>query len=224
MAYTNPVKKIIPSKLETGFQKFLYKHVGPHIPSWMTPNQVTLVGAIGCLLAIIFTLLTNISMFFFIGTIVGLIIHLVADDLDGYVARSRGMSSKEGAFFDLTVDVLFTTFLMISLGFTPYANMYVMVFAVPVYGVINVTMMNYIIYYNEFLFPKLGPIEAHLTYVLLCVLSMVFAGNSIFEFANQEFFIADIVVAIGLIPMYFEMFRLKVNLFNRLKKDSKTDV
>ena len=43
---TNKVKKIIPSKLETGFQQFLYKTLGKHIPKNMTPNQITLIGAI----------------------------------------------------------------------------------------------------------------------------------------------------------------------------------
>ncbi len=220
MAYTNPVKKLIPSKLETGFQQFLYKTVGKYIPKWMTPNQVTLVGALGGLFAIISTLLTNISVFFFIGTIIGLVVHLVADDLDGYVARSRGMSSKEGAYFDLITDVLFSTFLIIALGFTPYANVYVMIFAAPVYGVVNVTAMNYIIYYNEFLFPRLGPIEAHITYALLCILSMILSDNSLFEINGSEMFIADIIIGIGLIPMYYEMFRLEINLFRRLKADN----
>ena len=82
--YKNPVKKIIPSKLETGFQQFLYKHAGEYIPKNMTPNQVTLVGALGGLFAVISTLLTWISPLFFIGTIAGLLVHLTADDLDGY--------------------------------------------------------------------------------------------------------------------------------------------
>lgn len=223
MAYENPVKKIIPSKLETGLQKFLYKYVGKYIPSWVTPNQVTFVGAMGCLLAVISTILTNISVFFFIGTILGLIIHVVADDLDGYVARTRGMSSKEGAYFDLITDVLFSTFLMIALGFTPYANVYVMIFAAPVYGVVNITAMNYIIYYNEFLFPRLGPIEAHITYTVLCILSMILRDKSLLELAGQEFYIADFIIGIGLIPTYFEMFRLEIQLFRRLKRDNKTN-
>ena len=79
MAYQNPVKKMIPSKLETGFQQFLYKHVGKYVPKSMTPNQVTLVGALGGLFAIISTVLTNISVFFFIGTIIGLVVHFFAD-------------------------------------------------------------------------------------------------------------------------------------------------
>lgn len=222
MAYQNPVKKIIPSRLETGFQQFLYKHIGPHIPKKLTPNVMTLIGALGGLFAVVCTFLTNISALFFIGTIAGLIIHLVADDLDGYIARSRGMSSKAGAYFDLITDVLFSTFLMIALGFSPYGSIEVMIFAVPVYGVINVTAMNYIIYFNEFLFPRLGPIEAHLTFISVSVLAMVLR-EPIFALFGHGFFIADIIIFIGLIPMYFEMIRLEILLFKRLKARERQD-
>ena len=221
MAYTNPVKKIIPSRLETGFQQFLYRRIGKHIPKNMTPNQMTLISALGGLFSIISTLLTNISLMFFIGTIIGLAVHLVADDLDGYIARERQMSSKAGAYFDLITDVLFSTFLMIALGFSPYGSLEVMIFAVPVYGIINVTAMNYIIYLNEFLFPRLGPIEAHITYTLLSVLSMIFGSKPIFTLFGVEFKIADIIIAVGLIPTYFEMVRLQIQLFRRLKGTEK---
>lgn len=221
MAYTNPVKKIIPSRLETGFQQFLYRHIGKHIPKNMTPNQMTLISAFGGLFSIISTLLTHISPMFFIGTIIGLAVHLVADDLDGYIARERQMSSKAGAYFDLITDVLFSTFLMIALGFSPYGSLEVMIFAAPVYGIINVTAMNYIIYLNEFLFPRLGPIEAHITYTLLSVLSMIFGSKPIFTLFGVGFKIADIIIAAGLIPTYFEMVRLQIQLFRRLKGTEK---
>lgn len=221
MAYTNPVKKIIPSRLETGFQQFLYRRIGKHIPKNMTPNQMTLISALGGLFSIISTLLTNISQIFFIGTIIGLAVHLVADDLDGYIARERQMSSKAGAYFDLITDVLFSTFLMIALGFSPYGSLEVMIFAAPVYGIINVTAMNYIIYLNEFLFPRLGPIEAHITYTLLSVLSMIFGSKPIFTLFGVGFKIADIIIAVGLIPTYFEMVRLQIQLFRRLKGTEK---
>ena len=221
MAYTNPVKKIIPSRLETGFQQFLNRRIGKHIPKNMTPNQMTLISALGGLFSIISTLLTNISPMFFIGTIIGLAVHLVADDLDGYIARERQMSSKAGAYFDLITDVLFSTFLMIALGFSPYGSLEVMIFAAPVYGIINVTAMNYIIYLNEFLFPRLGPIEAHITYTLLSVLSMIFGSKPIFTLFGVGFKIADIIIAVGLIPTYFEMVRLQIQLFRRLKGTEK---
>ncbi len=220
-SYKNPVKKIIPSKLETSFQQFLYKHVGKHIPKSATPNQITLIGALGGLFAIISTVLTHISALFFIGTIFGIAVHLVADDLDGYVARTRNMSSKAGAYFDLITDVMFSTFLLLALGLSPYGNIEIMAFAAPLYGIINVTAMNYIIYFNEFLFPRLGPIEAHITYALVAVAAMVLQSKTFFTVFSLDITIADIIITIGLIPMYFEMFRLQINLFKRLKKEEK---
>lgn len=219
--HQNTVKKIIPSKLETGFQQFLYKHIGKHIPESMTPNQMTLIGALGGVFAILCTLLTHISPFFFLGTMAGLLVHLVADDLDGYIARNRNMSSKAGAYFDLITDVMFSTFLLLALGLSPYANMEVTAFAAPVYGIVNVTAMNYIIYFNEFLFPRLGPIEAHLTYGAVAVLSMIFRSQPLFSIFGLEIMIADIVLVIGLIPMYYEMFRLQIQLFRRLRESER---
>lgn len=221
MAYQNPVKKIIPSRLETGVQQFLYKHVGKHIPGWMTPNQVTLIGALGGLLAIVSTVLTRLSPWFFLGTIAGLAVHLIADDLDGYVARQRQMASRAGAYFDLITDVLISTFLLIALGFSPYGSLEVMIFAAPVYGIVNVTAMNYILYCNEFLFPRLGPIEAHITYGLVAVLSMLTRGHVLFTLLGVPFRIADLIVSVGLLPMYYEMFRLQIQLFCRLKNQEK---
>ena len=216
--YTNPVKKMIPSKLETGFQQFLYKHVGKHIPKSLTPNDVTLIGALGGLFAVVSTLLANVSPLFFIGTLLGLAIHLVADDLDGYVARSRGMSSRAGAYFDLITDVLFSTFLILSFGLTPYCNMAVAAFGAPLYGVMNVTMMNYIIYFNEFQFPRLGPIETHIAYAAAAVLAMVFGDREWFFIGSFGVKTLDIVMFVGMLPMYYEMIRMAIRLFNRLKE------
>lgn len=216
--YKNPVKKLIPSKLETGFQQFLYKHVGKHIPKRMTPNDMTLVGALGGLAAIIFTLLTNISPWFFLGTVLGIAVHLTADDLDGYIARNRGMSSRAGAYFDLITDVLFSTFLLLAFGLTPYCKMEIAAFAAPLYGVTNVTIMNYIIYFNEFQFPRLGPIEAHLSYAVLCILALLFRTKALLTAGGTGFTIMDIIMLAGMIPMYYEMIRLQIRLFRRLKK------
>ncbi|MBQ9543480.1 CDP-alcohol phosphatidyltransferase family protein [Ruminococcus sp.] len=219
--YKNPVKKMIPSKLETGFQQFLYKHVGPHIPDGVTPNQVTTVSALGGVFAIIMTLLTNFSRLFWIGTIIGLAVHLVADDLDGYVARTRGLSSKAGAYYDLMVDILFSTFLIIAMGLSPAAHLLPAALAAPLYGVMNVTMMNYIIYFNEFQFPRLGPIEAHLMYAGISILSMIFGGKQLFAVAGHGVTLVDMFMYIAMIPMYYEMVRMAVALFRRLKESQK---
>lgn len=216
--YKNPVKKMIPSKLETGFQQFLYRTVGPHIPKNMTPNQVTAVSAVGGAFAVIMTLLSNLSPLFLIGTIVGLAVHLIADDLDGYVARTRDMASKAGAYFDLITDVLFSTFLLLAFGLTPFAHLVPAAFAAPLYGVMNVTMMNYIIYFNEFQFPRLGPIEAHIAYAGFAVIGMTLGSRALFTVCGIGITAGDILLTLGMLPMYYEMFRMAVALFRRLKE------
>lgn len=214
----NKVKKIIPSKLETGFQQFLYKTMGKHIPANVTPNQVTLFGAIGGLLGIVCAFLSKINTLFLIGTIVGLIWHLICDDLDGYVARTRNMTSTAGGYFDLLTDILHITYLIIALAFAGVVSFEISIFLVPVYALIIFTSMNYILYLKEFLFPRLGPIETHLFFVILCIGSMVFGTGDMIQIKGFGFTFADMVFIVGGIPMYYEMIRLQIQLFKRLSK------
>lgn len=212
------VKKIIPSKLETGFQQLLYKTIGIHIPKNVTPNQVTLVGAIGGLIGIICAFLAKINPLFLIGTIFGLMCHLICDDLDGYVARTRNMTSTAGGYFDLLTDILHITYLIIALSFAGFISFEISIFLVPVYALIIFTAMNYILYLKEFLFPRLGPIETHLFFVAICVGSMICGPNPVVEILGFNLKFADIVLIVGGIPMYYEMIRLQIQLFKRLSK------
>ncbi|MBQ8164886.1 MAG: CDP-alcohol phosphatidyltransferase family protein [Clostridia bacterium] len=218
VAKEDKVKKIIPSKLETGFQQFLYKRVGVHIPKNMTPNQITLIGAIGGLIGIVCAFLAKLNPLFLIGTISGLLCHLICDDLDGYVARTRNMSSIAGGYFDLLSDILHITYLIIALSFAGFVSFQISIFLVPVYALIIFTAMNYILYLKEFLFPRLGPIETHLFFIVLCIGSMIFGPNVIVEVLDVKLKFADIVFIVGGIPMYYEMIRLQIQLFKRLSK------
>ena len=78
------------------------------------------------------------------------------------------------------------------------------------------TAMNYIRYFNEFLFPRLGPIETHILLIIICILGMVFGTKPVFELFNFNFKASDIIFVIGGIPMYYEMIRLQIQLFKRL--------
>lgn len=220
---TNKVKKIIPSKLETGFQQFLYKTIGKYIPKKMTPNQITLIGAIGGLIGILCAVLSKINSLFLIGTIFGILCHLICDDLDGYVARTRKMSSKSGGYFDLLTDILHITFLLIAISFSGFASFEISIFLVPVYALIIFTAMNYILYLKEFLFPRLGPIETHLFFILICIGSIIFGREPIFNIFGFNLKFADIILILGGIPMYYEMVRLQIQLFKRLSIQDKKE-
>jgi len=224
MSSKNEVKKIIPSKLETGFQQLLYKTVAKYIPEKMTPNQVTLVGALGGLAGIICAFLSRLSSLFLIGTILGILSHLICDDLDGYVARTRNMTSKAGGYFDLLTDILHITYLIIALAFAGYVSFEIGIFLVPVYALIIFTSMNYILHLNEFLFPRLGPIETHLFFIVICIGSIVCGNANVVTVASFGLKFADIVLIVGGIPMYYEMIRLQIQLFTRLKVQDKKEI
>lgn len=213
----NKVKKIVPSKLENAFYPIVYNTFGKMIPPNMTPNQMTLIGALGGLFGIICAILSKFNILFLIGTIIGLLTHIICDDLDGYIARKRNMSSEAGAFFDLLTDILHITYLLIALSFSGIASFEITIFLVPIYALLMFTSMNYIRYLNEFPFPRLGPIETHLLFIVICILGMIFGTEPVFELCKFKFKVADIIFVVGGIPMYYEMTRLQVQLFRRLK-------
>jgi len=215
------IKKIIPSNLETGFQQFLYKTIGKHIPKSMTPNQITLIGALGGLFGVICGFLAKITPYFLIGTILGILCHLICDDLDGYVARTRNMTSAAGGFFDLLTDILHITYLVIALAFSGYVSFEIAIFLVPVYALIIFTSMNYMLYLKEFLFPRLGPIETHLFFGVMCIGGMFFKTDSLFSIYKWGVKFGDVFLIVGGIPMYYEMIRLQIQLFRRLSVKDK---
>ena len=216
------VRKIVPSKLENAFYPIVYNTFGKIIPPSMTPNQMTLLGALAGLFGIICAFLAGIHKLFLIGTILGLCARIICDDLDGYIARTRNMSSDAGAFFDLLTDIPHITYLLIALAFSGIVSFEVVVFLVPVYALLMFTAMNYIRYLNEFLFPRLGPIETHLLFIAICILGMIFGTKPVVELSACSLKVTDLVFIAGGIPMYYEMVRLQIQLFNRLKaRDSK---
>lgn len=128
------------------------------------------------------------------------------------------MSSTAGGYFDLLTDILHITYLIIALAFAGFVSFEIGIFLVPVYALIIFTAMNYILYLKEFLFPRLGPIEIHLLFVVLCIGSMILGTENIINIYGVGLKFADIVFIVGGIPMYYEMIRLQIQLFKRLSK------
>lgn len=218
------VDKIVPSKLENIGYHIIYNTIGEHIPENLTPNQITLIGAIGSLMGIIFAYLAKYNLLFLIGTICGISSHYICDDLDGFVARKRKMTSLMGGYFDLLTDILHITYLLIALAFAGILSFKLTIFLVPVYAMIIFTAMNSILYMKEFPFPKCGPVETHLFFIAICVGTMVTGNKVLFSIQNIDMTFANILCVIGAMPMYFEMIRLQIRLMKQLhQKDITTN-
>ena len=215
------VEKVIPSFFERALDKLTVNTIGRIIPSFVTPNMMTSFGAIGGAIGIAFAFLAKINPLFLIGTCCGVISHLVCDNLDGHIARKKNMKTKSGAYYDLLTDILHITYLLIALSFSEVINIKFAIFLVPVYALIIFTSMNEIHYLNKFSFPTLGPSETHLFFLALLIGSMITQCKPLFTFAGIDFKLGDIVIILGGIPMYFEMIRLQITVFARIRKSDK---
>ena len=217
------VEKVIPNPLERALDAITVNTIGKIIPSFVTPNMMTSLGAIGGAIGIAFAFLAKINPLFLIGTCFGVCAHLVCDNLDGHIARKKNMMTKSGAYYDLLTDILHITYLLIALAFSEVVNIKFVIFLVPVYALIIFTSMNEIHYLNKFSFPTLGPSETHLFFLALLIGSMITGCKPLFTLFGIDFKIGDIIAVVGGIPMYIEMIRLQISVFLRIKKQDVTN-
>jgi phosphatidylglycerophosphate synthase len=196
MADTNEVSKQIPSVLENSFAK-LTDRWADRLPGSLSPNQITAAGLIiGALGAVCFGL-ASLNRWFFIGAIIGVAAHLIADNFDGFYARKWNKCSKSGAYFDIMSDVLVTTLCLICIGLGNYANFRIVIFLVPLYGIYYITALHSIYLIKVFPFPRMGPFEVHLSFVLIALLNHIF-GTVSFSLGPITLNLTDVIMLGGL--------------------------
>jgi archaetidylinositol phosphate synthase len=149
-----------------------------HLPTWVTPDMLTVVGISGSLVITLGYVLTNLHPAFLWLATFGFIINWFGDSLDGSLARFRHIERpKYGFYIDHFTDVLTEIITILGLGLTPYVKFSVaamfciayITMSVMVYVRMNV-MGEFKISYN-----KLGPTEARILAILLNI-GMFFGG------------------------------------------------
>jgi archaetidylinositol phosphate synthase len=93
------------------------KWLAPRVPASITPDQLTLLGFLGAVLALLGYAISPHSPMAFWLVNLALIINWLGDSLDGAVARQRGISRhRYGFFLDQSVDVLSQAIFALGLG------------------------------------------------------------------------------------------------------------
>ncbi len=90
----------------------------------MDPNTIT-----GISLVIAFLAGLSYYFDFLILSFLLILLSAMLDAIDGKVARLRGISSKKGDFLDHAVDRFADTFILLGIMFSPYATLWIGVFA-----------------------------------------------------------------------------------------------
>lgn len=103
-------------------------------PAWVVPDHLTAVGVAGAVLVMVGFVSANLSPFFVILAIFGLLLNWYGDSLDGTLARYRGIERPRfGYFIDHSCDLISQTFIFIGLGFSPYFTLFSALLALSMY-------------------------------------------------------------------------------------------
>src|SRR4030042_2510302 len=156
-----------------------------HLPQWVTPDSMTVIGIIG---ALVITLGYGLSQFhpaFFWLATLGFIINWFGDSLDGTLARYRHIERpKYGFYIDHVTDVLTEIIILLGLGISPYV-----LFSVASLCCISYITMSVLVYVRmnvmgefKISYSKLGPTEVRVLAIGLNT-AMFFGGLYTFNFS-----------------------------------------
>lgn len=85
------------------------------IPSYITPNHISIMGFLFVLAAGLFIYLAKDNYFFFLWAALFIFLFALIDSLDGILARIRHRATKSGAFLDYTLDKISYLFLLFTI-------------------------------------------------------------------------------------------------------------
>lgn len=141
-----------------------------HMPLWVNPDILTLVGIFGGVLIFFGYWLSNYFAGFLWIASLGFVINWFGDSLDGTLARHRKIERpKYGFFVDHIVDAFTEVLTVIGLGLSPYVS-----FNVACLALIGYLLMSILVYIRTYVngifqlsYGKFGPTEIRVILILL---------------------------------------------------------
>src|SRR6476660_7889768 len=150
-----------------------------HMPAWMTPDILTVIGVIGGVVMAAAYWLCNVNKNFLWIVDLGLVINWFGDSLDGSLARYRKIERfKYGYFVDHTVDITTQTIVLLGLGASPFVHFSYALLALV--GYLHIGILTYIntavsgVY--KISYGKIGPTEVRV--FLLGVNALFYFGTN----------------------------------------------
>ncbi|OGN94678.1 MAG: hypothetical protein A2Z71_04815 [Chloroflexi bacterium RBG_13_50_21] len=181
-----------------------------HLPAWVTPDLMTVIGIVGALIITISYGLSQFNPAFLWIASLGFVISWFGDSLDGTLARYRHIERpKYGFFIDHVADVLTEIIIVLGLGLSPYISFSVASLCCIAYITMSVLVYVRMNVMGEFRisYSKLGPTEVRVLAIILNTF-MFFGGIATIKFSLGSIPIAispyDLVVTgITLLLIYF---------------------
>jgi len=207
----------VPKANQLKNEAFIYalcERLLPFVPPGVMPNQVTLVGFSFGLLAAVCYGLGGVHRAWLVLAIAAHLVFWVCDNLDGTLARRRGLTSVRGFFLDLTLDQVAYVAIYLGLGVSGLVLLPLVAVAA-VLHLLHVHLVDMWIYLRgEERFGKFGPTELTLIITLTTVATLVWPGTvvTIGSVALRLFDLVVVVVALGAAVEFVRSLRLLVSL------------
>jgi phosphatidylglycerophosphate synthase len=172
------------NKILLGFlERPALQWLAAHMPAWVTPDILTLIGIGASVLIFVSYILTNASPNYLWLASLGFVLNWFGDSLDGTVARYRKIERpRYGFLIDHWVDALSAVLIFIGLGLSPYVNLVVACMLLISY--LLVSIMVYLITYVTGVFTitsvLIGPTEIRLLAIIVNIV-IFFLGEVTFN-------------------------------------------
>ncbi len=214
--------KRITFAITSKYEEIFLNYAVAKIPKFITPDSLTLIALIVAVFGGSFYLFTNTTSLALLGVNLCLIIHWLADSLDGRLARFRKISRpKYGYYIDHILDS-FSSALFVG-GLTTAAitdtAVWVWVLALILITMIHIFLKTNMLGTFNLSIQQVGPTEARLGLFIINII--------IFVFGNPRFYILHIPVRLmdlmGFIAFIFLLIVLLPDIYKTAKLLSEVD-
>lgn len=104
------------------------------LPPTVLPDHLTVLGLVGAMIVFAGFAAANLSAWFILVAIFGLLLNWLGDSLDGTLARHRKIERPDfGYFLDHSCDLISQTLIFVGLGLSPYFTMFSALLALSMY-------------------------------------------------------------------------------------------
>ena len=187
----------------------------PWVPASVTPNQVTLTGFSFGVFAALFYALVGFNHGWLVLAIATHLLFWFCDNLDGTLARRRGLTSVRGFFLDLTLDQVAYALIYLGLGVSSLILL-PLAAAAAVLHLLHVHLIDMWIYLRgEERFGKFGPTELTLIITGSAVLTLIWPGQ-LLNVAGIGLRWFDLVAIVVIVAATIEFVRSLVLLARQL--------
>jgi archaetidylinositol phosphate synthase len=180
------------------------KWLSEHMPGWITPNIMTIIGMVGSLMIFAGYFLTNYNESYIWLACAGFVVNWFGDSLDGTIARYRNIQRpKFGFYLDHAIDVAAQLLMFTGIGLSIYASLNLALFALIGYLLISILSYLAIITSNVFriAYISLGPTEMRLIAIATNIV-VFYTHNPIIKLHAFRFTLFDTVLIFIIALLY----------------------